>query len=80
MACPWEQDTCSKVCAVFQPIIRILLPIPWIIVNISFIIVPRWTAKASSWRSPNQALQTTSCRACFCGAYAPTPSRFVTKM
>eukprot|EP00959_Pyramimonas_sp_CCMP1952_P436989 9149481-Pyramimonas_sp.AAC.1 len=53
MACPWERDTCSKACAVFTPIMLILLPKPQRIVNIPLIIIQLFAAKASSWRSPN---------------------------
>eukprot|EP00959_Pyramimonas_sp_CCMP1952_P000080 1419-Pyramimonas_sp.AAC.1 len=53
MACPWERDTCSNVCAVFRAMMLLLLPMSKWTVSISSTTVPLFAAKASSWRSPN---------------------------
>eukprot|EP00959_Pyramimonas_sp_CCMP1952_P380072 7962131-Pyramimonas_sp.AAC.1 len=53
MACPWERDTCSNVCAVFRPMMLMLLPMCKRIVSSPSAMVPLFAARASSWRSPN---------------------------
>eukprot|EP00959_Pyramimonas_sp_CCMP1952_P378115 7920534-Pyramimonas_sp.AAC.1 len=76
MSCPWERGTCSNVCAIFRPMMLMLLPMSRRVVSIPPTMVPLFAARASSWRSPNiPGTSTVSYHAYPCGASAPTPNR-----
>eukprot|EP00959_Pyramimonas_sp_CCMP1952_P421492 8830022-Pyramimonas_sp.AAC.1 len=52
-SCPWGRDTGSNVCAVFTPMILLLLPMSNRIVSMPSNMVPLFDARANSWCSPN---------------------------